>query len=80
MRKMEKLKEMKEELKREIVIEVLETLRCELEEDFREDFVDRVKRAELRVKEGKVSRYTPEEFKKAFSWAQVTSSRTKTFA
>ena len=61
------LGQIKEELKKEIIGEVLDMLRDELEENFREDFIQRVEEAELRAKEGNISKYTPEEFKKAFS-------------
>jgi len=59
--------QMKEELKKEIIGEVLDILRDELEENFREDFIQRVEEAELRAKEGNISKYTPEEFKRVFS-------------
>lgn len=59
--------QMKEEIKKEIIGEVLDILRAEVEENFREDFIQRVEEAELRTKEGNVSKYTLEEFKRAFS-------------
>ena len=61
------LGQIKEELKKEIIGEVLDMLRDELEENFREDFIQRVEEAELRAKEGNISKYASEEFKKAFS-------------
>ena len=66
MEKMKSLNELKRELKKEIVEEVLDIVRDEIEENFSEEFVHEVEEAELRVKEGEVSKYTMEEFRKEF--------------
>jgi len=61
--------ELKNELRREILIEVLDIIREEFyppEEKIRKAFIKKVEEAEQRVKEGKFSRYTPEEFEKRF--------------
>lgn len=61
--------ELKRELGREILIEVLDILRDEFyppEEKIRKAFIKKVEEAEQRVKEGKFSRYTTEEFEKRF--------------
>jgi len=61
--------ELKEELGREILLEVLDIIRDEFyppEEKIRKAFIKKVEEAEQRVKEGKFSRYTTEEFEKRF--------------
>ncbi len=61
--------ELKKELRQEILTEVLDIIRDEFyppEEKIRKDFIKKVEEAERRVKEGKFSKYTPEEFEKRF--------------
>ena len=61
--------ELKKELGREILIEVLDIIRDEFyppEKKNRKAFIKKVEEAEQRVKEGKFSRYTTEEFEKRF--------------
>jgi lipoate-protein ligase A len=61
--------ELKKELGREILLEVLDIIRDEFyppEEKIRKAFIKKVEEAEQRVKEGKFSRYTTEEFEKRF--------------
>lgn len=61
--------ELKKELGREILIEVLDIIRDEFyppEEKIRKAFIKKVEEAEKRVKEGKFSNYTTEEFEKRF--------------
>ena len=61
--------ELKRELRQEILTEVLDIIRDEFyppEEKIRKDFIKKVEEAERRVKEGKFSKYTPEEFEKKF--------------
>ena len=61
--------ELKKELGREILLEVLDIIRDEFyppEEKIRKAFIKKVEKAEQRVKEGKFSRYTTEEFEKRF--------------
>jgi len=61
--------ELKKELRQEILTEVLDIIRDEFyppEEKIRKDFIKRVEEAERRVKEGKFSKYTVEEFEKRF--------------
>ena len=60
------IKDFKKELKKEILEEVLDTLRDELEENFQNEFIKRVKEAEDRAKQGKVSTYSVKEFRKVF--------------
>ncbi|MCD4767942.1 MAG: hypothetical protein K8R34_15720 [Methanosarcinales archaeon] len=60
---------LKKELKQEILTEVLDIIRDEFyppEEKIRKEFVKKVEAAERRVKEGKFTQYTPEEFEKSF--------------
>jgi len=66
MEELKSIEQLKQALKKEIVEEVLNILRDEIEENFADDFTRRVEQAELRVKEGAVSQYTTEEFKKKF--------------
>ena len=66
---MEKLKatdKLKQALKKEIVEEVLDILRDEIQENLADDFIHRVEQAELRAERGAVSQYTSEEFKRKF--------------
>lgn len=61
--------ELKQELRQEILTEVLEIIRDEFyspEENIRKEFIKKVEEAERRVKEGKFSKYTTEEFEKRF--------------
>jgi hypothetical protein len=61
--------ELKKELGREILIEVLDIIRDEFyppEKRIRKAVIKRVEQAEQRVKEGKFSSYTTEEFEKRF--------------
>ncbi|MFA4956416.1 MAG: hypothetical protein WC556_05520 [Candidatus Methanoperedens sp.] len=61
--------ELKKELGKEILIEVLDIIRDEFyipEKRIRKAFIKKVEEAEQRVKEGKFSRYTTEEFEKRF--------------
>lgn len=60
---------LKKELKQEILTEVLDIIRDEFyppEEKIRKEFVKKVEAAERRVKEGKFTQYTPEDFEKSF--------------
>lgn len=57
--------ELKNELRQEILTEVLDIIRDEFyppEEKIRKEFIRKVEEAEQRVKEGKFSEYTLEEF------------------
>ena len=61
--------ELKQELRQEILTEVLEIIRDEFyppDENIRKEFIKKVEEAERRVKEGKFSKYTTEEFEKKF--------------
>lgn len=61
--------ELKKELRQEILTEVLDIIRDEFyppEEKIRKEFIKKVEEAERRVKEGKFSKYTSEEFEKRF--------------
>ncbi len=61
--------ELKKELRQEILTEVLDIVRDEFyppEEKIRKQFIKKIEEAERRVKEGKFSKYTPEEFEKRF--------------
>lgn len=61
--------ELKRELRQEILTEVLDIIRDEFyppEEKIRKEFIKKVEEAERRVKEGRFSKYTPEEFEKRF--------------
>ena len=61
--------ELKQELRQEILTEVLDIIRDEFyppEENIRKEFIQKVEETERRVKEGKFSKYTPEEFEKRF--------------
>ncbi len=61
--------ELKRELRQEILTEVLDIIRDEFyppEEKIRKEFIKKIEEAERRVKEGKFSKYTPEEFEKRF--------------
>ncbi len=61
--------ELKRELRQEILIEVLDIIRDEFyppEEQIRNEFIKKVEEAERRVKEGKFSKYTTEEFERRF--------------
>ena len=61
--------ELKNELRQEILTEVLDIIRNEFyppEEKIRKEFIRKVEEAERRVKEGKFSKYTLEEFEKRF--------------
>jgi hypothetical protein len=61
--------ELKKELGREILMEVLDIIRDEFytpEKKIRKAFIKKVEEAEQRVKEGKFSSYTTEEFEKRF--------------
>jgi len=64
--KLESIDELKQALKKELIEEVLDILRDEIEENLTNDFVHRVEQAELRAREGAVSQYTTEEFKRKF--------------
>jgi len=66
MDKLESVDKLKQALKKEIVEEVLDILRDEIEENFTDDFISRVEQAELRAKQGAVSQYVAEEFKRKF--------------
>lgn len=66
MEKLESLDQLKQALKKEIIEEVLDILRDEIEENFTEDFIHRVEQADLSAEGGGVSRYTIEEFKRKF--------------
>ncbi len=58
--------ELKMELRQEILTEVLDIIRDEFylpEEKIRKEFIKKVEEAERRVKKGKFSKYTPEEFR-----------------
>ncbi len=66
MEKLESIDKLKQVLKKEIIEEVLDILRDEIEEDLANDFVHRVEQAELRAREGAFSQYTTEEFKRGF--------------
>jgi hypothetical protein len=67
---LDKLKlELKIELRQEILAEVLDIIRDEFyppEQKIRKEFIKKVEEAERRVKEGKFSSYTAEEFEKRF--------------
>jgi len=63
MKESDSIQQMKEELKKEIVCEVLDILRGEIEENFTDEFISRVEKAESNVKEGKVTSYTIEELR-----------------
>ncbi len=54
------LNQLKQELRKEIVAEVLDIVRDEIEENFSDDFIRAVEEAEVRVKEGDVIEYTLE--------------------
>ncbi len=61
--------ELKNELRQEILTEVLDIIRDEFyppEEKIRKEFIRKVEEAERRVKAGKFSKYTLEEFEKRF--------------
>lgn len=61
--------ELKKELRQEILTEVLDIIRDEFyppEEKIRKEFIKKVEEAERRVKEGKFSKYTVEDFEKRF--------------
>ncbi len=63
--------ELKKELRQEILTEVLDIIRDDFyppEEKIRKEFIKKVKDAGCRVKEGKFSKYTPEEFEKRFHY------------
>ncbi len=60
------LNQLKQELRKEIVEEVLDIVRDEIEENFSDDFIRGVEEAELRVKEGEIVEYTPEQLRKKF--------------
>ncbi len=64
MKESESLQQIKNELRKEIVGEVLDILRDEIEENFTDDFIHRVEEAETRVSEGKVAKYTVDELRK----------------
>ena len=66
MDKLESVDKLKQALKEQIVEEVLDILRDEIDENFTDDFIERVEQAELRAREGAVSRYTAEEFSRKF--------------
>ncbi len=66
MEKLESIDKLKQVLKKEIIEEVLDILRDEIEENLADDFIHRVEQAELRAKEGAISQYTSEEFKRKF--------------
>ena len=66
MEKLEPIDKLKQVLKKEIIEEVLDILRDEIEENLADDFIHRVEQAELRAKEGAISQYTGEEFKRKF--------------
>ena len=66
MEKIESIDKLKQALKKEIVEEVLDILRDEIEENLAEDFIHSVEQAELRATGGAVSQYTSEEFKRKF--------------
>ncbi|MCK4937482.1 MAG: hypothetical protein KAR85_02645 [Methanosarcinales archaeon] len=61
--------ELKQKQRQEILTEVLEIIRDEFyppEVNIRKEFIKKVEEAERRVKEGKFSKYTTEEFEKRF--------------
>lgn len=61
--------ELKRELRQEILTDVLDIIRDEFyppEENIRKTFIKKVEEAENRVKEGKFSRFSAEEFEKRF--------------
>ncbi len=61
--------ELKRELRQEILTEILDIIRDEFyppEEKIRKGFIKKVEEAERRLKEGKFSKYTTEEFEKRF--------------
>ena len=61
--------ELKRELRQEILTEFLDIIRDDFyppEEQILKDFIKKIEEAERRVKEGKFSKYTPEEFEKSF--------------
>ena len=61
--------ELKSELRQEILTEVLDIIRDEFyppEDKIRKQFIKKVEEAERRVKKGKFSKYTQEEFEKRF--------------
>jgi len=64
--KLESIDKLKQVLKKEIIEEVLDILRDEIEENLADDFIHRVEQAELRAKEGAISQYTSDEFKRKF--------------
>ena len=66
MDKLESVDKLKQALRKEIVEEVLDILRDEIDENFTDEFLERVVQAELRAREGAVSRYTAEEFSRKF--------------
>ncbi len=66
MDKLESVDKLKQALRKEIVEEVLDILRDEIDENFTDEFLERVVQAELRAREGAVSRYTAEEFNRKF--------------
>ena len=66
MEKLESINKLKKVLKKEIVEEVLDILRDEIEENLADDFISRVEQAELRAEGGAVSQYTSDEFKTKF--------------
>jgi len=66
MDKLESVGKLRQALKEQIVEEVLDILRDEIDENFTDEFLGRAVQAELRAREGAVSRYTAEEFSKKF--------------
>ena len=66
MDKLESVDKLKQALRKEIVEEVLDILRDEIDENFTDEFLERVVQAELRAREGAVSGYTAEEFNRKF--------------
>ena len=68
MKESESIQQIKKELRKEIVEEVLHIIRDEIEENFTDDFIRRVKEAEARVSEGKVTEYTADELRKKLQY------------
>ena len=66
MNELEALSQIKEDLRKEIIEEVLDIVRDEIEENFSVEFIQEVEDAELRASRGDVTSYTPEKLKETF--------------
>lgn len=65
MSELEALDQLKQELRKEIIGEVLDIVRDEIEENFRDEFIRDVKEAEDRVERGEFTSYTADELRKS---------------